>query len=161
MNNANRGNRPANQPARGNSNWQHNPQHRGGAPYGDRKTASQYGGTTRGESMQNRQANARQNVGRQQQAGTFGNRTPSAGTRDMGNRGSGNVGGSRGGGDRVGNQRVPNSPSGNNRSAFGGSGSSGSGARSSQSRVSSSMGGSRGGGSRGGGGRGGGGGRRR
>ena len=167
MNNANRGNRPANQPARGNSNWQHNPQHRGGAPYGDRKTASQYGGTTRGDSMQNRQANARQNVGRQQQAGTFGNRTssaggaggrdmanrgtgPSAGTRDMGNRGAGagGMGEGRGGGDRVGNQRVPNTPSATNRSAFGGSGMSGSGARSSQSRGSSSMGGSRGGGSR-------------
>ena len=29
------GNRPSQQPARGNSNWQHNPQHRGGAPYSD------------------------------------------------------------------------------------------------------------------------------
>ncbi len=159
---------------RGNSNWQHNPKHRGGAPYGDRGTASKFGGTTRGDSMQNRQANARQNVGRQQQAGNFGNRNPAgagdrggagnrqggpgggpgAGTRDMGNRGggAGNMGGSRGG-DRVGNQRVPNSPSSNNRSAFGGAGSgmSGGGARASQSRGASSMGGSRGAG--GGGGR--------
>ena len=69
INNANRGNRPANQPARGNSNWQHNPQHRGGAPYGDRNTANKFGGTTRGDSMQNRQANARQNQARQQPAG--------------------------------------------------------------------------------------------
>ena len=58
-NNVNGGNR-------GNSNWQHNPQHRGGAPYGDRNTANKFGGTTRGDSMQNRQANARQNQARQQ-----------------------------------------------------------------------------------------------
>src|SRR5271165_2469697 len=178
VNNSNRvngGNR-ANGGNRGNSNWQHNPQHRGGAPYGDRGTANKFGGTTRGDSMQNRQANARQNVGRDQQAGNFGNRTPSAGTRDAANRGGagtgagnrdmgnrgGAGGGSRGGGDRVGNQRVPNSPSSNNRSAFGGSGMSGSGARASQSRGSSSMGGSRGGGgARGGGGGGRGGGGRR
>ena len=43
-NNINNGNRPSNQPARGNSNWQHNPQHRGGAPYSDRQLANKYGG---------------------------------------------------------------------------------------------------------------------
>jgi Protein of unknown function (DUF3300) len=182
INNGNRGNRPANQPARGNSNWQHNPQHRGGAPYGDRNTANKFGGTTRGDSMQNRQANARQNQARQQPAGGMGNRGtgpsagtrdtanrgagPSAGTRDVSNRGganAGNMNANRGGGDRVGNQRVPNSPSSTNRSAFGGSGMSGSQARSSGSRGSSSMGGSRGGGggARGGGGGGRGGGGRR
>ena len=59
-NNINNGNRVNG----GNSNWQHNPQHRGGAPYGDRGTANKYGGTTRGDSMQNRQANARQNQAR-------------------------------------------------------------------------------------------------
>src|SRR5258706_7731042 len=32
----------------GNSNWQHNPQHRGGAPYSNRATAGKYGGTSRG-----------------------------------------------------------------------------------------------------------------
>ena len=182
INNGNRGNRPSNQPARGNSNWQHNPQHRGGAPYSDRATANKFGGTTRGDSMANRQANARQNQARQQPAGGMGNRGPgssagsrdmanrgagpSAGTRDTGNRGAGagNMGGSRGGGaDRVGNQQVRNTPSSTNRNAFGGAGSgmSGSGARASGSRGASSMGGSRGGGgARGGGGRGGGGGRR-
>lgn len=180
INNGNRGNRPSNQPARGNSNWQHNPQHRGGAPYGDRNTANKFGGTTRGDSMQNRQANARQNQARQQQAGgrdmsnrgtgpSAGTRDmanrgtgPSAGTRDMSNRGgAGDMGGSRGGGaDRVGNQQVRNTPSSTNRNAFGGAGSgmSGSSARASSSRGSSSYGGSRGGG---GGARGGGGGGRR
>ncbi len=71
VNNSNRvngGNR-TNSGNRGNSNWQHNPQHRGGAPYGDRNTANKYGGTARGDSMQNRQANARQNQARQAAAG--------------------------------------------------------------------------------------------
>ncbi len=174
-NNVNGGNR-------GNSNWQHNPQHRGGAPYGDRGTANKFGGTTRGDSMQNRQANARQNQTRQQPAGgrdmsnrgngagagtgtrdTANRGGASAGTRDTSNRGganAGNMNANRGGGDRVGNQQVRNTPSSTNRSAFGGAGSgmSGSQARASGSRGASSMGGSRGGG---GGGRGGGGGGRR
>jgi hypothetical protein len=33
-----------------NNNWQHNPSHRGGAPYGDRGTAGKYGGSARGPS---------------------------------------------------------------------------------------------------------------
>jgi len=74
----------------GNSSWKHNPQHRGGTPYADRNTASRYGGTARGDSMSNRQANARQ-----RQQGGAGNRT-SAGTNDRGNRGSA---GDRGGGN--------------------------------------------------------------
>src|SRR4051794_17179721 len=40
--------------------WQHNPQHRGGAPYGDRGTASKFGGNARGDSLSTRQAGARQ-----------------------------------------------------------------------------------------------------
>jgi Protein of unknown function (DUF3300) len=172
------GNRPSQQPARGNSSWQHNPQHRGGAPYSDRSLANKYGGTARGDSLSNRQANARQNQARQQPAGgrDMSNRGASAGTRDVANRGTGPGAGGRdasnrgtgpsagtrdtnrgGGGDRVGNRQVPNSPSGTNRSAFGGSGTSGSSARASQSRGSSSFGGGGGGGRRGGGG----GGRRR
>jgi len=65
INNSNRqnvGNRPSQQPSRGgNSSWQHNGQHRGGAPYSDRGMANKYGGTTRGASASDRQANARQN----------------------------------------------------------------------------------------------------
>jgi hypothetical protein len=45
--------------------WQHQPQHRGGAPYRDRSTANKYGGTARGDSLSNRQAGARQQVSRQ------------------------------------------------------------------------------------------------
>jgi hypothetical protein len=177
-NNIGGGNRPSNQPARGGGNrggdasWKHNPQHRGGAPYRDRGTADRFGGTARGDSLSNRQASARQQVGRQ------GGNLPSnrAGGAGVSNRASGGglsnrAGGAGvsnraggGGADRVGSRDLSRS-GGGNRDAFGGGsrgshGYNGSSARSSSSRGSSSM-GSRGGGSRGGGGRGGGGGRRR
>ena len=38
-------NSPSQLPSRGGNNWQHNPQHRGGAPYANRDTARQYGGS--------------------------------------------------------------------------------------------------------------------
>ncbi len=66
------------------SQWQHNPQHRGGAPYGDRGTADRFGGTARGDSLSTRQASARQTQG----------------TRGDRNGGDGNVGANRGAGDR-------------------------------------------------------------
>ncbi|MGC1452367.1 MAG: DUF3300 domain-containing protein [Candidatus Sulfotelmatobacter sp.] len=162
----------------GNSTWQHNPQHRGGTPYSNKATATQYGGTARGDSMATRQANARQNQGQtgsRQQAGTMdrsGAGRPQAGTTDRsganrqqagttdrsggGRQQTGTTDRSGGGGaDRVGNRQVPSTPSGSNKSAFGGpsSGTSGSSARSSSQRGSSSMGASQsGGGSRSGGG---------
>ena len=158
------GNRVSTQPAggRGGNNWQHNPQHRGGAPYKDRATADRFGGTTRGDSLANRQASARQQVGRQggnlpsNRAGGAGNRAGGAGV-------SNRAGGGVGGGNRA--SRGPNSiggrdlsrSGGGNRDAFGGGsrgsrGYNGSSARASGSRGASSM-GSRGGGfSRGGGG---------
>ncbi|HZC43255.1 MAG TPA: DUF3300 domain-containing protein, partial [Acidobacteriaceae bacterium] len=40
----------------GNSSWQHNAKHRGAAPYSNRSTANKFGGTARGDSLQNRQA---------------------------------------------------------------------------------------------------------
>lgn len=126
--------------AGGGNNWQHNPQHRGGTPYSNKATANKFGGTARGDSMSNRQANARQNQGQaggRQQAG-------------VSNRAAGGAGG---GGDRVGN-RTTSAGSRGGGDALGGSsrGGSGSGARASSSRGSSSMGGSRGGGGRSGGG---------
>jgi hypothetical protein len=157
----------------GNNSWQHNPQHRGGAPYSNRSTANKYGGSARGDSMSSRQDRARQNQGQggnrqqasnrdrngsggRQQAGTSDR---GAGGRDSGSRGSGasagNMGSNRGGGgggDRVGN-RSTSSGGGGSRSSSAFGGSSGSSARASSSRGSSSMGGSRSGGSRGGGGR--------
>jgi len=147
---SNSGNRTGNRSGGGNS-WQHNTQHRGGTPYANKATANKFGGTARGDSMGNRQANARQNQGQRgggQQAGTMdrGGRQQ-AGTMDRG-----------GGGDRVGNRSVSPSAGGGSKGGGGalagassGKGG-GSSARASSSRGSSSMGGSRGG-SRGGGGR--------
>lgn len=160
----------SNRSSGGRSNWQHNPQHRGGAPYGDRATARQYGGTSRGESMSARRENARQNQAQRgggQQAGaadrsSFRGGQPGvsnrAGGRDGGGRGAGtsNTGANRGGGDRVGNRSVSSGGGSRGSNAFGGGGGgfSGSSARSSSARGASSM-GSRGGGGgmRGGGGR--------
>ena len=47
------------------SNWQHSPQHRGGAPYADRATADRFGGNARGASQSSRAASAQQQIGRQ------------------------------------------------------------------------------------------------
>jgi hypothetical protein len=150
----------------GGNTWQHNPQHRGGAPYSNRATANQYGGTARGDSMSTRQANARQNQGQRQQMNR-GSGGASASTRPAGggagnmsaNRagGASNMGANRsggGGGDRVGNRQVSNSSGSGGRSAFGGAGggASGGAARASSQRGASSMGASRGGGRSGGGG---------
>jgi hypothetical protein len=87
----------------GNNSWQHNPAHRGGAPYGDRKTASQYGGTARGDSASTREANARQ---QQSQRG------PSAGTSDRGASGGADRGPSAGTSDRGASGGADRSPSG-------------------------------------------------
>ena len=151
---------------RGGNTWQHNPQHRGGAPYSNRSTANKYGGTARGDSMATRQSQARQNQsqpgdrqpvgggdrgasGGRQQTGASDR---SAGGSDAGNRssGGGNTSSNRGeGGDKVGNRSVSGGGGSRSSSTFGGSGGySGSNARSSSSRGSSSMGGSRSGGSR-------------
>jgi hypothetical protein len=62
-NNINGGNRVNNGLPGGNNNWQHNPSHRGAAPYSNRETAKQYGGSARGDSLSNRQASARQHQG--------------------------------------------------------------------------------------------------
>jgi hypothetical protein len=143
-------NRPSQLPAggAGGSNWQHNPAHRGGAPYGDRATADRFGGAARGDSLANRQAGARNQIGRQ------GGNLPSnrGGASNRMNTGGGGFGG---GSDRIGSRDISRS-SGGDRSAFGSGsrgGYNGSSARSASSRGSSSFGGGggRGGGSRGGG----------
>jgi Protein of unknown function (DUF3300) len=106
VNNSNRQN-VSNRTNRGNNNWQHNPQHRGGAPYGDRSTANRYGGTSRGDSMANRQRNARQNQARGQggmqrasERGSVGAQ-PSTRDRNAGGRGQ------PGAGDRSAGGRQP------------------------------------------------------
>jgi Protein of unknown function (DUF3300) len=170
VNNSNRQN-VSNRSARGNNTWQHNPQHRGGAPYSNRATASKYGGTTRGDSMSNRQANARQNQGQRggrdqsvsdrssNRSNQVGGRDRSAGGRDSGSRNGGAAVSDRsasrgGGGDRVGNRSVPSGGGSRSSGALGGGsgGFNGSSARTSSARGSSSMGASRGGGGRSGGG---------
>jgi len=155
----------------GNKTWQHNPQHRGGAPYSDRSTANKFGRTARGDSPRGNAGGNRASAGTTERGGNRGG--ASAGTADRGgNRGGasagttdrgGNRGGSpsagtmdrgsggAGGGDRVGNRSVPKT-SDRSSGAFGGGNASS--ARTSSARGSSSFGG-------GGGGRSGGGGRRR
>jgi hypothetical protein len=141
----------------GNS-WQHNPQHRGGAPYGDRATADRFGGTTRGDSLASRQSSARQSQlgGGRQQPGSVGSDRFGA---SAGNR----MSSSGGSGDRVGSRQVPSSGSSRGSGAFGGASSTrGSSARASGQRGASSMGAARSGSFGGGGARRmGGGGRRR
>ena len=165
VNNSNRQNNISNRSGNrtGSNGWQHNSQHRGGTPYANRATANKYGGTARGDSIGNRQANARQSQG---QLGGRG-QGAQAGTMDRGgrqqsgagNRGSGGtdgLGANRGGagGDRVGNRSVSSGGGSRGGGAFGGGsgGMSGASARASSSRGASSM-GSRGGGRGGGGGR--------
>ena len=167
VNNSNRQNNISNRSGNrtGSNSWQHNSQHRGGTPYANKATANKFGGTARGDSIGNRQANARQNQGQ------LGNRGQSgqAGAMDRGGRqqsGAGNrgsnggngLGANRGGGsggDRVGNRSVSSGSGGSSKGggAFGGGsgGMSGSGARASSSRGASSMGARGGGGGRGGG----------
>ncbi len=164
----------------GGGNWQHNANHRGGAPYADKATASKYGGSARGDSLSSRQASARQqgpSAGTANRAGSAGPSTanraagtgpstanragstaPSAGAANRApsagtaNRaGSAGPTGSLGGADHIGNRSIPPS-SGRSPSGFGGSSSgfNGASARSASSRGASSMGSM---GSRGGGGR--------
>ena len=131
----------------GNTNWQHNPQHRGGAPYPNRATANTYGGTARGESMQSRQANASQ---RQSSANTS-----TANMRNTAGTGANNTSATRGSGERAASREPSSGGSSRSSSAFSGSSSmSGSSARASSQRGASSMssrGGGGGGGRRGGG----------
>src|SRR5882762_2203022 len=147
----------------GDAGWKHNPQHRGGAPYRDQATADRFGGTTRGDSLANRQATARDQVGRQG-GNLASNRAEGIGGGNRAGNGAGDGIGSGNrpsgaGADRIGGRDVSRSGGGNRAAFDGGSGGyNGSSARSSSSRGSSSMGSRGGGGS--GGGRGGGGRRR-
>jgi hypothetical protein len=124
------------------SNWSHNPQHRGGAPYRDRATANQYGGAARGESLANRQANAQQQIS-QRSAGSSGSRS-AGGTEGRAGASSGVTSG--------GGRSRDTSGGAGSQGAFGSRGGyNGSSARAASSRGSSSMGGRSGGGFRGGG----------
>jgi hypothetical protein len=140
--------------------WQHNPQHRGGAPYADRPTADKYGGTARGDSLSTRQTSA----ARQQRADPVSAGNMSTGISDRGTGISQSNGPStldRGGMDRgagldagytdtLGDQRSGDlGASSRASSGFSGgsAGYSGASARASSSRGQASM-GARGGGRR-------------
>jgi uncharacterized membrane protein YgcG len=171
VNNYNRNN--VNNRISNNSNWQHNAQHRGGAPYSNKSIANKYGGNSRGGPPNtNRPDGDRSSRGpaaadRMNRPGGDNNRPggdrsaannrpggdrSAANNRPGGDRSSMNRQGPSGGGDRISSSRqVSRSPSARSSSAFGSGGGSRSSAMSSHSRGASSMGGSRGGGSRGGG----------
>lgn len=164
--NSNINNRNVSNVSRNGNSWQHNPQHRGGAPYANQATANRFGGTAAGSSLSQRQQNARQNIGQQRSSGqplggtnrqAGQNRQAGSGQLASQNRqaGSGQLGGDRAGGqsggDRIGNRSVPSGGGQSKGGGFGGGGNlSGSSARASSSRGSASM---RGGGARAGGGR--------
>src|SRR6266550_2558889 len=185
INNNNNFNRNANrnvnrgQAGQGNR-WQHNPQHRGNAPYGNRQTANKFGG----QGAANRPGGG---AGTRPGGGGAGARPGggAAGARPGGGGASTRPGGGSasrpstkpatrpsagGGANNVGNRSVSSGASSRGGSfGSGGGGRSGNSARASSSRGGSSMGGGSGysrgggsyGGSRGGGSRGGGGGGRR
>ena len=139
----------------GNGNWNHNPQHRGGTPYGNQKTASQYGGKTQGAG--NKGGAGVSNSA----AGGAGNRAGSAGVSNSAAGGAGNKGSSAGaasrpeGGNKAGNQSAPKAGPSKSGGGFSGgsSGYNGNAARNNSSRGASSSGSRGGGGGRGGGGR--------
>jgi len=143
----------------GGGNWQHNPSHRGGTPYGNKGTANKYGGSTRGDSGNRGSTKAGQqpsrggsspganNKGGSPSAGNRASSTPSAGNRASSSPSASNRSSGGGGGDKVGGRSIPSSSASSRSGGFGGGsgGFSGSSARSSSSRGASSM-GSRGGG---------------
>ncbi|HTE89201.1 MAG TPA: DUF3300 domain-containing protein [Terriglobales bacterium] len=152
--------------------WQHNPQHRGNAPYGNRDTANKFGGQgPRGQGG----AGNRPNGAGNRPGGGAGAGGGIAGNRPGGGAGAGNRPGGGGAGakpstrpaggtakNQVGNRTASSRPSSASRGGGGFSGGSGNYARASSNRGGHSMGGGGGGMSRGGGGghRGGGGGHR-
>ncbi len=126
----------------GNSNWSHNPSHRGNAPYASTNTANKFGGNTR-DSMSSRTGAG--NAG----ANRAGASATSAGANRAGAAASG-AGASRAGatsasrptgGDKVGNRTVPQSSSRSSGfSGASGGASSASRAKSTSSRGGASMG---------------------
>ena len=146
----------------GGGTWKHNPQHRGGTPYGDRATANRFGGNARGDSLAKRQAGARQELSRtgaSNRISSGGGRGTGVSDRSAGGGGRGGAAGSsarsfdRGGsGDRIGSRDLGGGGARGSGGLGGGSsgGFDGGRSRASSSRGSSSF-GSRGGGGRGGG----------
>jgi Protein of unknown function (DUF3300) len=144
VNGGNRVNTQGNRPgAAGGNSWQHNPQHRGAAPYSDRSTANKYGGTSRGASASDRQANARQNQANAANRGQSGARPSQGQTGGQQSRSNdrSSGGASRSSSTAAGGGNRPTSTNSKSSALGGGSsGKSGSSAKASSSRGSSSMG---------------------
>jgi hypothetical protein len=146
-------------------NVQHNPQHRGGAPYSNSATANKYGGSAQGGAQGSRGASPSASTANR--GGGGGGASPSASTANRGGGGGGaspsastaNRGGGGGGASPSASTSSRGSGGGGSSGAFGGGsgGYSGSSAKASSSRGSSSMSGGGGRSGGGGGGRGGGG----
>ena len=122
----------------GNSNWNHNPSHRGGAPYASQNSANKFSGQTRSGASGNRPSTSATSQGLSNRAGSS-------------SVGSGNRAGSTSaGGDRAGSRSIPSSSSRSSSGMGGMSSGAGSASRagSASSRGGGSMGGSRGGGGR-------------
>jgi hypothetical protein len=150
----------------GGNNWQHNPQHRGAAPYPNQNVSNKYGGG--GQGQRGPGASTQPAGGGGQRGGGAGVSTQPVGgggqrggagvsTQPVGGAGAGTrpSGGTRP--DQVGGRDIPSSRGGQSGFSGGQGGYSGSNARANSSRGASSMSRGGGGGSRGGGG----GGRRR
>src|SRR5213592_3193153 len=134
--------------------WQHNPQHRGNAPYGNRQTANKYGATARGQGGRQAGAGAGARPGGGAGAGNRPGGGAGAANRPGGGAGAGNrPGGGAGAGNRPGGGTgAGNRPGGGTGAGArpgGGSAKNQVGNRSASARPSSA---SRGGGGFGGGG---------
>lgn len=152
----------------GNGTWQHNPQHRGGAPYGDRATANRYGGAARGEARPGQGGRPQQGAGNRPGGGGAspavqnrpggGGASPAVQNRPSGGGASPALQTRPGGGnaDRVGGQSLSRSGAGGGGGALGGGagpggGYNGSSAGAAGNRGASSMGSKPAGGGGGGG----------
>jgi hypothetical protein len=103
-----------NRPANGNGKWSHNSNHRGPAPYSNRKTADKFGGTDRGGPNNNRGPGGDRNKG---PGGDRNRPSQQPSNRPGGDRTAGNKpGGDRSSANRPGGDRSSaNRPSTNNR----------------------------------------------
>src|SRR5437870_8261435 len=112
------------------NNWQHNPQHRGNAPYGNRATANKYGGTARGQGGRQAGAGAGARPGGGAGAGGRPGGGAGAGARPGGGAGAGaRPGGGAGAGARPGGGGAGTRPGGGGAGARPGGGGGGAGAK--------------------------------
>jgi hypothetical protein len=136
-NNINNVNRSAN------NTWQHSPQHRGGAPYANKQTATKYGSTARADSISTRQTNTRQpqTLSNTQRPTSTNRSAPSANSISNTQRPT-STNRSATAPSSIGNRQVSGNDFSRNTSAFGNSSSRAS-AQASSARGASSMGSSR------------------